>query len=166
MNSGSQLSEIYSVSQMAQVSRIAPYYGCSQIKIERLLESDWYIATIRNDCHKFRQCPLSRPLPHAAESNYVWYVVGCTSNIFSARVLWSQIPRSGGVWSADWHSCQTGNQTRWHLIPAQIQKKTKFLWYLRLKTWSCFEQITILQYNTALLNVVWPKESVLKVVFT
>ena len=44
---------------MAQVSRIAPYYGCSQIKIERLLESDWYIATIRNDCHKFRQCPLS-----------------------------------------------------------------------------------------------------------
>ena len=44
---------------MAQVSRIAPYYGCSQIKIERMLESDWYIATIRNDCHKFRQCPLS-----------------------------------------------------------------------------------------------------------
>ena len=127
------------------------------------------LAATKSDLPKFWQCP---GLVHVPQNPIMYDMWGGTGNIFSARSLWSKIPRSQGVRSPDWHSCQTGNQTRWHLIPAwhlipvQIQKKTKFLLYLRLKTWSCFEQITILQYNTALLNVVWPKESVLKVVFT
>ena len=76
-------------------------------------------------------------------------------NIFSSRSLWSKIPRSQGVRSPDWHSCQSGNQTRsnmtkYHVIyPWQVFSghlgsckdiwghEELFWWYFGL-SWCCF----------------------------
>ena len=67
------------------------------------------LATTRNDCHKFFRCP---GLLHMVQNPIMYDTWGGASNIFSARSLWSQITRSGGVRSPDWHSCQSGNLTR------------------------------------------------------